>query len=113
MAGTTKRMPRVTDTTVYITFKVTEPLLLSPFTFGNQDGKQGLYGIQTMNFHMNIAAKASRAWRSVNFMTNDAALGATQMPFPQLHLHQEQHQPSITKRPPCNPSQTLSSSLPA
>ena len=66
--STTRRRPRVTDTTVDDTYKVREPILLSPFTFGNQEGKQGFYGIQTMNFQMNIAAKASRAWRSVNFV---------------------------------------------
>jgi hypothetical protein len=110
--GPTKRRPRVTDTVVYVTYKVTEPLLLSPFTFGNQDGKQGFYGIQTMNFQMNIAAKASRAWRSVNFMTNEVAFWGDPDAFPQLHL-QQPHQPSTTKKPRCSPSRTLNSSSPS
>ena len=45
-----RRSPKPSDTTVYVTFKVTEPLLISPFVFGAPEGKQGLYGIQTMNF---------------------------------------------------------------
>jgi hypothetical protein len=48
---------------VYVTFKVTEPLLISPFVFGAPEGKQGFYGIQTMSFQMNIAPTANRAWR--------------------------------------------------
>ena len=66
-----KIRPRITDTTVYATFRVTEPLLLSPFVFGHPDGKQGFYGIQTMNFQMNIAANASRAWRAASFLGQD------------------------------------------
>ena len=46
------------------TFEVTEPLLLLPFVFGSGMGKQGFYGIQTMNFQMNMASTANRAWRS-------------------------------------------------
>ena len=49
---------------MYVNFEVTEPLLLSPFIFGSGMGKQGFYGIQTMNFQMNIAPTANRAWRS-------------------------------------------------
>jgi hypothetical protein len=59
------RKPQLGDTTVYVQVRVTEPILLSPFTFGNQDGKQGFYGIQTMNFQMNLLSNANRAWRSV------------------------------------------------
>ena len=44
--------------------EVTEPLMMSPFVFGSGMGKQGFYGIQTMNFQMNMAASANRAWRS-------------------------------------------------
>jgi hypothetical protein len=61
-----KRKPRPSDTTVYVTFKVTEPLLISPFVFGAPEGKQGFYGIQTMSFQMNIAPTANRAWRCSN-----------------------------------------------
>jgi len=59
-----RRVPLVTDTVVYVTFEVTEPLLLSPFVFGSGYGKQGFYGIQTMNFQMNMNPTANRAWRS-------------------------------------------------
>ena len=58
-----KRKPKLSDTTVYVTFKVTEPLLISSFVFGAPEGKQGFYGIQTMRFQMNIAPAANRAWR--------------------------------------------------
>ena len=61
------RRPQVTDTTVYATYKVTEPIMMSPFVFGHPEGKQGFYGIQTMNFQMNIQSNANRAWRSVRF----------------------------------------------
>ena len=65
--GTTKRVPRITDTVVYAQFTVTEPLLMSPFVFGSGHGKQGFYGVQTMNFNMNINSNAARAWRSAVF----------------------------------------------
>ena len=37
--------------------------MLSPFIFGSGHGKQGFYGIQTMNFQMNMMSNANRAWR--------------------------------------------------
>jgi hypothetical protein len=50
---------------IYVKFKVTEPLLLSPFIFAcPQTNNQGFYGIQNMNFQMNISG-AERVWRSV------------------------------------------------
>ena len=64
-----RRRPLIGDNVVYATYRVTEPILLSPFVFGHPEGKQGFYGIQTMNFHMNIAANASRAWRAAQFGT--------------------------------------------
>ena len=42
---------------------MTQPLLLSPFIFGSGHAKQGFYGIQTMNFQMNMTSDANRAWR--------------------------------------------------
>ena len=65
--GDATRIPLITDTVVYAQFEVTEPLLLSPFVFGSGFGKQGFYGIQTMNFNMNINSNAARAWRSAVF----------------------------------------------
>ena len=50
--GGQKIIPEIDDTEVYVKFEVTEPLLLSPFIFGSGHGKQGFYGIQSMNFQM-------------------------------------------------------------
>jgi hypothetical protein len=55
--------PDIGDDEVFVQFEVCEPLLLSPFVFGAGYGKQGFYGIQTMNFQMNMAPTANRAWR--------------------------------------------------
>ena len=62
-----KHTPLLTDTDVYAVFEVCEPLLLSPFVFGSGFGKQGFYGIQNMNFQMNILPTGNRAWRSAVF----------------------------------------------
>ena len=70
-ATNAQRIPIVQDNVVYVQFEVTEPLLLSPFVFGSGMGKQGFYGIQTMNFQMNIASNANRAWRSAIFPQGD------------------------------------------
>jgi hypothetical protein len=57
----------ITDTTVWATFRVTEPLILSPFVFGHSEGKQGFHGIQTINFQVLSRLPANRCWRSVGF----------------------------------------------
>jgi hypothetical protein len=72
--GANKRVPRIDDNVVFVQFRVTEPILLSPFTFGNQEGKQGFYGIQTLNFQMNLLSNGNRAWRSVRLPGNGADL---------------------------------------
>ena len=41
--------------------------MLSPFIHGNPENKQGFYGITNMNFQMNMASSANRAWRSARF----------------------------------------------
>jgi hypothetical protein len=51
-----------------VQFEVAEPLIMSPFVFGTTHGKQGFYGIQTMNFQFNMMSSANRAWRSVKFV---------------------------------------------
>jgi hypothetical protein len=52
--------------TVYVKFTVTEPLLLSPFIFADpKSNNQGFYGIQNLNFVMNIG-NGNRCWRSAN-----------------------------------------------
>ena len=66
-ADNAQRLPLITDTTVYVQFQVTEPLLLSPFVFGSGYGKQGFYGIQSMNFQFNMTPTANRAWRCAQF----------------------------------------------
>ena len=40
---------------------------MSPFIFGSPENKQGFYGITNMNFQVNVASNANRAWRSVLF----------------------------------------------
>ena len=59
-----RRLPRVGDNVVFVRFRVIEPILMSPFTFGTTEGKAGLYGIQTLNFQMDMQASANRGWRS-------------------------------------------------
>ena len=66
-AGGTRRVPTAGDNDVYVQFIVIEPLVLSPFTFGDPNGKQGFYGIQTMNVQVNMQSNANRAWRAVKF----------------------------------------------
>ena len=73
--GTTERSPLIADTDVYVTFKVTGPLLLSPFVFGSGYGKQGFYGIQAMNFQMVLTGNANRAWRCANFGSTKTVSG--------------------------------------
>jgi hypothetical protein len=63
-ANGARRVPFVVDNNVYVTFEVTEPLLLSPFIVGSGYGKQGFYAIQSMNFQMVMNGNANRAWRS-------------------------------------------------
>ena len=59
-----RRLPRVGDQVVFVKFKVTEPIMMSPFTFGTTEGKQGFHGIQTLSFQMKMQSSANRAWRS-------------------------------------------------
>jgi hypothetical protein len=56
----------VSSGSVYIKFKVTEPLLLSPFIFCNpHTNNQAFYGIQNCNFVFNIG-DGNRCWRTAN-----------------------------------------------
>jgi hypothetical protein len=66
--------PIATDTEVYITFTVTEPLLLSPFIWGcPKSNNQGFYGIQNMNFVFTMNS-GSRVWRSSNVWGQTASI---------------------------------------
>ncbi len=54
------------DNTVYVTFTVTEPLMISPFIYAHcKSNNQGFYGIQNMNFIFNIS-DGNRVWRTAN-----------------------------------------------
>ena len=56
----------VTSGSVYIKFRVSEPLLLSPFIFCHpRSNNQAFYGIQNMNFVFNIS-DGNRCWRTAN-----------------------------------------------
>ena len=75
MLAVKKIVPDIDDTDVYVKFAVTEPLLLSPFIFGSGHGKQGFYGIQSMNFQMVMnGGNANRAWRSASNLTKTATV---------------------------------------
>ncbi|MFM7978568.1 MAG: phage major capsid domain-containing protein, partial [Candidatus Fonsibacter sp.] len=67
--GGVARVPLVTDADIYVTFEVTEPLLISPFIGGSGYGKQGFYWIQSTHFQMNMNGNANRAWRSARQIT--------------------------------------------
>ena len=69
--GGIPRLPTTDDTEVFVKFEVCEPLLMSPFVFGSGFGKQGFYGVQSMNFQMVMTGgNANRAWRSARYHTN-------------------------------------------
>ena len=64
--------PNGTD--AYITFSVSEPLLLSPFIFGHpQSNNAGFYGISNMNFVMNMNT-GNRVFRSANAWGQNVSL---------------------------------------
>jgi hypothetical protein len=66
--------PLATDTEIYITFTVTEPLLLSPFIWGcPKSNNAGIYGIQNMNFVFTMNS-GSRVWRSSNVWGQTASI---------------------------------------
>ena len=82
---------------MYVRLRVTKPLLLSPFTFGTTDGKPGFYGIQTLNFQMNMMSNANRAWRSVRFPGRTAQIESfenSQLTFQFITLHASELLPS-------------------
>ena len=54
------------DNTVYVTFTVSEPLMISPFIYNHcKTNNQSFYGITNMNFIFNIG-DGSRVWRTAN-----------------------------------------------
>jgi len=68
------REVRMGDQSVFVEFTVTEPLLLSPFTFGRPD-HPGFYGISNLTFNFSFTPDASRAFRSVRWSNNSATVG--------------------------------------
>ena len=59
--------------TIYVQFTVTEPILCSPFLWGQpHSNNQGFYGIQNMNFVFNLG-DTSRIWRSANVINQAIA----------------------------------------
>jgi hypothetical protein len=57
-----------TPATAQLTITVTEPLLMSPFIWGQpESNNQAIYGVQNLNFTMQIASDPSRAFRSGSY----------------------------------------------
>ena len=60
---------------VYITVKITEPLLSSPWLFANpESNNQGFYGIQNLAFQFNLDSTCRRAWRTSRVIPNYAVV---------------------------------------
>lgn len=58
--------PAISAGSAYVKFRVSEPLLLSPFIFCHpRSNNQAFYGIQNMNFVFNIG-DGNRCWRTAN-----------------------------------------------
>ena len=79
---------RVGDKVIFVKFKVIQPIKMSPFTFGTTEGNQGFYGIQALNFQMNMQSTANRAWRSacVGKYTKSARIHAFEESTLRFHL---------------------------
>jgi hypothetical protein len=90
------------DLVAYVTFTVEEPLLLSPFLFGNpQSNNQGFYGIQNMSFNLTLGS-ANRVWRHYG----DIATGST---ITDVTIHEVKDSKLLFQFLSCHPSQQLSS----
>lgn len=56
--------------TVVVTADLSEPIMLSPFVFGDvKHSSAGIYGVSQMNFTMQMDATAKRMWRFINDTT--------------------------------------------
>ena len=95
-----RHLPRVGDNVVFVNFKVIEPIMMSPITFGTTEGKQGFYGIQTLNFQMNMQSSANRAWRSACFgkCTKSARIHAVEESTLRFHLLTHHASQMLTSR---------------
>ena len=65
--------------TISITVQTTEPVLLSPFIFGdsNHGAEQGFYGINQLNLTFNIDASMKRFWSTKSAYTYSLSLDPT------------------------------------
>jgi hypothetical protein len=68
-----------------VIFRVIEPLLLSPFLFGDcKFNNQGMYGIQNLNFQFNVA-NTNRVWSSATPYISSITLDS-QQPFKNVSM---------------------------
>jgi hypothetical protein len=69
-----------TAPTALLTITVTEPILMSPFIWGQpESNNQAIYGVQNLNFTMQIASDPARCFRS-GTQVNVSAITATLPP---------------------------------
>lgn len=72
------------NVTLYVTVQVTEPFMLSPFIFAHEkQNSQGFYGVQNLNFRMNINPN-SRIWRQAQITNESTAVTAIPIPTVQI-----------------------------
>jgi len=70
------------------TFEISEPLLISPFIFGNLKANgQGFYGIQNMNFVLNKSANFKKVARGPAVTVNSASTSDSRLLFNFLTPH--------------------------
>lgn len=73
------------NVSLYVRARVSEPLMISPFIFGHEEtNNQSFYGIQNLNFRMNINSQA-RIWRQAR-ITNDWAAAPQPIPIPTITI---------------------------
>lgn len=74
---------------VYITFTVMEPLLFSPFIFGDPMNDCAMYGITNMNFIFNMDQNCKRSFRSAALGVNPNNLAVSFESITDSELHIE------------------------
>ena len=78
-AGLVVSLNNATVQEAYVTFTVAEPILLSPFIFGNPtSNNQGFYGIQNMSFNMTLG-DTSRVWRHYGTVATSASIANVEL----------------------------------
>lgn len=72
--------------TLYVTVKVTEPFMLSPFIFAHDKvNSQAVYGIQNLNIRMNLNPNAI-IWNQSQGLTNGATPTPALVPVPSVQV---------------------------